>query len=82
MWKKSVLKRLFKLLPKTNFSDQLIAAISHDYDNESSDLSETKEDKYAGMFEDIQEAKVVNDIPVEKKKDKKPEPEIFNEPPK
>ena len=82
MWKKSVLKRLFKLLPKTNFSDQLIAAISHDYDNEANDLSETKEDKYAGMFEDIQEAKVVNDPPVEKKKDKKQEPEIFNEPPK
>ena len=82
MWKKSVLKRLFKLLPKTNFSDQLIAAISHDYDNETSDLSETKEDKYAGMFEDIQEAKVVNDTPTEKKKDKKQEPEIFNEPPK
>lgn len=82
MWKKSALKRLFKLLPKTNFSDQLIASISHDYENEISDLAETKEDKYAGMFEDIQEAKVVNDSPVEKKKDKKPEQEIFNEPPK
>lgn len=79
MWKKSALKRLFKLLPKTNFSDQLIASISHDYANEVSDLSETKEDKYAGMFEDIPEAKVVNDPPAEKKKDKKPEPEIFNE---
>jgi recombination protein RecT len=83
MWKKSVLKRLFKLLPKTNFSDQLIAAISHDYENEVSDLTQTKEDKYAGMFEDIQEAKIVNDTPEEKpKKEKKPEPEIFNEPPK
>jgi recombination protein RecT len=84
MWKKSVLKRLFKLLPKTNFSDQLIAAISHDYDNESSDLSETKEDKYAGMFEDIQEAQVIKDTPpVEKKQAKKEpektEPEIFND---
>lgn len=81
MWKKSVLKRLFKLLPKTNFSDQLIAAISHDYDNETSDLSETKEDKYAGMFEDITDATIVKDAPVEKKP-KKTEPEIFNEPPK
>jgi recombination protein RecT len=84
MWKKSVLKRLFKLLPKTNFSDQLIAAISHDYDNESSDLSETKEDKYAGMFEDIPEAQVIKDTPpVEKKQTKKEpdktEPEIFND---
>ena len=79
MWKKTVLKRLFKLLPKTNFSDQLIAAISHEYDNEVGDLSETKEDKYAGMFEDIQEARIVNDPPVEKKKEKKQEPEIFEQ---
>jgi len=38
MWKKSTLKRLFKLLPKTNFSDQLIAAISHDYETEMADV--------------------------------------------
>ena len=82
MWKKSVLKRLFKLLPKTNFSDQLIAAISHEYDNESSDLAQTKEDKYAGMFEDIQDATIIKEPPVEKKTKKEPakdEPEIFNE---
>jgi recombination protein RecT len=82
MWKKSVLKRLFKLLPKTNFSDQLIAAISHDYDNESSDLSETKEDKYAGMFEDIQEAHVVMEPEPKKaaKESAKKEPDIFEKP--
>jgi len=74
MWKKSVLKRLFKLLPKTNFSDQLIAAISHEYDNEVSDIK-TPEDKYAGMFEEIQDATVVPD-PAPEKKGKK-EPEIF-----
>jgi recombination protein RecT len=78
MWKKSALKRLFKLLPKTNFSDQLIAAISHDYDNEVNDLPKNGEDKYAGMFEDIQEATVIKDPLVEKKKEKKQEPEIFN----
>jgi len=78
MWKKSAIKRLFKLLPKTNFSDQLIAAISHDYDNEVNDIPKDGEDKYAGMFEDIQEATVIKDPPVEKKKDKKTEPEIFN----
>ena len=60
MWKKSALKRLFKLLPKTNFSDQLIAAISHDYENETSDLTE-QPDKYAGMFEDVQEVKEVKE---------------------
>jgi hypothetical protein len=75
MWKKSVLKRLFKLLPKTNFSDQLIAAISHDYDNEVSDLK-TSEDKYAGMFEDIQDATVIPE-PSKAKKVKADEPEIF-----
>jgi len=79
MWKKTVLKRLFKLLPKTNFSEQLIASISHDYDNEVSDISDVKEDKYAGMFEDIPEAKIVTDPPADKKKNKEKEPEIFNE---
>jgi recombination protein RecT len=62
MWKKSALKRLFKLLPKTNFSDQLIAAISHDYDTEVNDLAE-QPDKYAGMFEDVQEIREVKETP-------------------
>ena len=71
MWKKTALKRLFKLLPKTNFSEQLIAAISHDYDNEISDLpKENKEDKYSGIFEDIPEAQIVNDTPRPNKKDR------------
>ena len=62
MWKKSALKRLFKLLPKTNFSDQLIAAISHEYENEIDDLkATTKEEKYSGLFDDIQDAQVVPD---------------------
>jgi recombination protein RecT len=82
MWKKSALKRLFKLLPKTNFSDQLIAAISHDYDNEVSDLKTDPVDKYAGIFEDIPEANVIKDPPAEKrqpKKDtKKEQDELFN----
>lgn len=61
MWKKSALKRLFKLLPKTNFSDQLIAAISHDYENEVNDLAQPKQDKYSELFEDIPEAEIVKD---------------------
>jgi recombination protein RecT len=72
MWKKSVLKRLFKLLPKTNFSEQLIAAISHDYDNEVTDLGSPKDDKYAGMFDDVQDATIVMDPP-EKKAEKRKE---------
>ena len=82
MWKKTVLKRLFKLLPKTNFSDQLIAAISHDYEAEMSDVSAPKEDKYSDIFEDIQDATVVNDPPAPKGKTPKqtdPQPEIFND---
>lgn len=76
MWKKSVLKRLFKLLPKTNFSDQLIAAISHDYETKMEDISKTKDDKYAGLFEDIPEATVIKEQPqpaqpAEKKNSKK-----------
>ena len=80
MWKKTALKRLFKLLPKTNFSEQLIAAISHDYDTEMQDVAKPTEDKYAGIFEDIQEATVMKETPAEKKNSKKQEQEIFSEP--
>ena len=78
MWKKSALKRLFKLLPKTNFSEQLIAAISHDYDNEVTDLK-IDDDKYAEYFEDVTSAVVVEDPPKKEKKEKPAEPEIFTE---
>lgn len=59
MWKKTALKRLFKLLPKTKFSDQLIAAIATDYEGEISDVS--KEDRHASIFEDIQTPEVVTE---------------------
>jgi hypothetical protein len=78
MWKKSALKRLFKLLPKTNFSDQLIAAISHDYENEIDDLKQTKEEKYSNIFEEIQDATIINE-PLAKKKKAEPGPTIFPE---
>lgn len=62
MWKKTVLKRLFKLLPKTNFSDQLIAAISNEHENDISDLpSDLKEKKYTDIFEEVQTPEVVNE---------------------
>lgn len=81
MWKKSALKRLFKLLPKTNFSEQLIASISHDYENEIDDIAQTSGDKYAGIFEDIPEANVVKETPKKEKKqpEKTDQPEMFNE---
>lgn len=58
MWKKTVLKRLFKLLPKTKFSDKLIAAISNEHENEINDLNE--DDKYGNLFDEtIQDAQEV-----------------------
>ena len=48
MWKKTVLKRLFKVLPKTHFNDQLIAALSKDHENELADTANT-----TGRFESI-----------------------------
>ena len=77
MWKKSTLKRLFKLLPKTNFSDQLIAAISHDYETEMADVK-PQEDKYANIFDEIPDAVIVKDQEKTKKKaELKPEETIF-----
>ena len=67
MWKKTVLKRLFKLLPKTQFSDQLIAAISHDHENEVSDIK--PDEKYEKWFEEATPYEDVSD----KKEPQKPE---------
>ena len=83
MWKKSALKRLFKLLPKTQFSEQLIAAISHDYENEVSDLKKP-EDRYASFFDDVPEATIVKDTPTAKpprqtRKPKQEEVPVFEE---
>jgi recombination protein RecT len=80
MWKKSALKRLFKLLPKTNFSDQLIAAISHDYENEIDDLKQTKDEKYSAMFEEIPDAVIVKEAKTKKESKKEPEQTIFETP--
>lgn len=59
MWKKTALKRLFKLLPKTKFSESLIAALSVEHDNELDDLDKEPEDKYAKYFDE--EAKIIDD---------------------
>jgi len=54
MWKKTPIKRLFKFLPKKNLSDEVIAMIANEHYNELADLSEsnTKNEKYADIFED------------------------------
>lgn len=77
MWKKTVLKRLFKLLPKTNFSDQLIAAISNEHTNEVEDLP--KESRYEKLFEDIQEPEEVQPVIETKEEVQTRIPEIKNE---
>lgn len=52
MWKKTALKRLFKLLPKTQFSEGLINAISHDHDTEMQDI--VQKDDLKNDFEEVQ----------------------------
>jgi len=57
MWKKTVLRRLFKMLPKTKMSDKLIAAVANEHTNEMDDLS--KEDKYKDMFDEPMDAEII-----------------------
>ena len=64
MWKKSALKRLFKLLPKTKFSDQLIAAVSNDHDNEIDDLP--KDQRYEKYFDEPQDVTYIDESKGEK----------------
>ena len=52
MWKKTALKRLFKILPKTDFSEQLISAISHEHNNEIADIETV--DEHAHIFDDAE----------------------------
>lgn len=52
MWKKTVLKRLFKVLPKTEFNEQLIAALGKEHDNEVQDIS--RDDELKQIFDDIE----------------------------
>lgn len=59
MWKKTALKRLFKLLPKTHFSENLIAALSNEHENEMNDISE-KDERRTEIFEDYDNAMVVD----------------------
>jgi recombination protein RecT len=58
MWKKTVLRRLYKMLPKTKVSDKLIAALGNDHENEKADLQ--TEEKYEKFFDDINDAEIVD----------------------
>ena len=53
MWKKTVLKRLFKILPKTKFSEQLIATLSKDHENEMADI-DNKNEFLDSTFSDVE----------------------------
>lgn len=59
MWKKTVLRRLYKMLPKTKMSDKLIAALGNEHENEMNDLPQ--EAKYERFFDDLPEAQIIND---------------------
>lgn len=70
MWKKTALKRLFKTLPKTNFNDKLIAALSKEHENEMNDTIDVNE-RMESIFEEVQELEVVESKEVPEK--------LFNE---
>lgn len=57
MWKKTVLRRLYKMLPKTQVSEKLIAALGNEHENEQNDLP--TEQRYEKYFDDINEAEIV-----------------------
>lgn len=54
MYKKTAVKRLYKLLPKTKLSESLIAALAIDSDNELNDLPETNKDRYSEVFDEAE----------------------------
>ena len=64
MWKKTVLKRLFKLLPKTNMSDNLISALNNENKIEIDDLPKDQKSSNDELFSDVE---IITD-----KSDKKP----------
>lgn len=53
MWKKTVMKRLFKVLPKTHFDAKLIAALSKEHENEQADIADTH-GRIDSIFEDVE----------------------------
>lgn len=58
MQKKTVLKRLTKLLPKTHFSDELISMLSNEHQSDVEEYpKENQEVSYADYFEEVPEEK-------------------------
>lgn len=53
MWKKTVMKRLFKVLPKTHFDNKLIALLSREYENEMADIDD-KNERLNDIFDDVE----------------------------
>ena len=82
MWKKTVMKRLFKTLPKTNFDDKLIAALSKEHENEMADTIDVNE-RMESIFEEVQEPEVVEEkvqvVDSEKPKSKEVPEKLFDE---
>lgn len=69
MWKKTVLKRLFKILPKTQFSEQLISALSKEHENEMADISDQSK-QLQDIFDDTEPVQEVITDPKPSKEDK------------
>jgi recombination protein RecT len=70
MWKKTVIKRLFKVLPKKQMSDNLLAALASEERNEVEDIAgEEKNHKYSKIFEEAEYEEV------EQTEKKAPEPD-------
>jgi len=54
MWKKTALKRLFKLLPKTNMSESLISALNNENKIEVDDLPTEQKQSNDELFSDVE----------------------------
>lgn len=54
MWKKTVLKRMFKILPKTEMSESLISALNNEGKIESEDLIKENDNSNDNLFSDVE----------------------------
>lgn len=54
MWKKTVLKRMFKILPKTEMSDSLISALNNENKIENEDLIKETDNSNDNLFSDVE----------------------------
>jgi len=73
MQKKTVIRRLYKILPKTKISDNVISVLEHD--DRMNPVEFAKEDKNKDLFEDVDHVDVTNEKP-KTAVEEKPDPEL------